>query len=102
MNNLRIIGLSLLGLSLAGCSSNAIQPSVASSADKGAPVSLSMKAASYTVIDLGTLGGTFSYPEIINNRGAVTGRSTLPGDAVIRGFLWEKDGLIDVGALPAG
>lgn len=34
----------------------------------------------YTVIDLGTVGGTFSEPHGINNKDSVAGVSTLQGD----------------------
>jgi probable HAF family extracellular repeat protein len=56
----------------------------------------------YKVVDLGTLGGSFSTNDDVNDRGAAAGTSTLAGDAVTRGFLWTKGGLIDVGALPVG
>jgi probable HAF family extracellular repeat protein len=102
MKNLMTMGLVLLALSLAGCNGSGLQPSAAPSAIKNSAIDLGKSAASYTVTDLGTLGGTLTYPEAINNRGAVSGISTLAGDAVVRGFLWEKDRLIDVGALPAG
>ncbi len=57
---------------------------------------------SYTITDLGTLGGTFSYPSFISPGGAVSGLSTLPGDVVLRSFLWTRDGMIDLGQLPGG
>jgi probable HAF family extracellular repeat protein len=102
MKILFAIALSLLELSLAGCNGSGFQPSGLSSADKGESSGASRSAVSYSVTDLGTLGGTFSFPHAINNRGAVSGQSTLAGDAVGRGFVWEKGRMIDVGALPAG
>jgi len=56
----------------------------------------------YTITDLGTLGGTMSAPNAINNRSAVGGYSTLAGDAVTRGFVWTRGSLIDLGSLAAG
>lgn len=44
----------------------------------------------YTVTDLGTLGGTFSFAEGISNTGWVEGYATLPGDQVYRAFVWRK------------
>jgi len=38
---------------------------------------------SYTITDLGTLGGTFSQGQYVNANGAVSGKSTLPGDTVL-------------------
>ncbi len=55
----------------------------------------------YTVTDLGTLGGTFSIG-INNNRGAYSGASTLAGDTVQHAFLWTGGSLVDLGSLPAG
>jgi probable HAF family extracellular repeat protein len=56
-------------------------------------------AQQYTITDLGTLGGTFSGAVGINNRGLVSGDSTLPGDMVIHGFFWEKGVMADLGTL---
>lgn len=57
----------------------------------------------YTITDLGTLGGTFSYPSFISPSGAVSGLSTLPGDVVLRSFLWTRgSGMIDLGQLAGG
>ena len=58
--------------------------------------------------DLGTLGGSFSEPEGINNRGQVVGNSSLKGDVGCNGspmncdahaFLWEHGSLMDLGTL---
>jgi probable HAF family extracellular repeat protein len=57
------------------------------------------KLSHYTVIDLGTLGGTFSLAGGLNNRGAVVGESTLSGDTIVRGFLWENGSMTDLGTL---
>jgi probable HAF family extracellular repeat protein len=59
----------------------------------------SKKPPRYTVIDLGTLGGAFSEAVGINNRGWVSGYSTLPGDSVIHGFFWRKGVMTDLGTL---
>jgi probable HAF family extracellular repeat protein len=60
----------------------------------------SKKPPRYTVIDLGTLGGTFSEAVGINNRGAVSGYSTLPGDSVVHGFFLGRKGVMtDLGTL---
>ena len=56
-------------------------------------------AARYTVIDLGTLGGTFSLAYAINNRGQIDGFSTLPGDTVEHSFLYNSGSTIDLGTL---
>ena len=53
----------------------------------------------YTVIDLGTLGGTYSNAYGINNNGWVTGISTLPGDKEIHAFLWRDGVMTDLGTL---
>ena len=53
----------------------------------------------YTVKDLGTLGGTFSFAGGINNRGDIEGFSTLPGDTAVHAFLWQKGLMADLGTL---
>ena len=55
---------------------------------------------SYTVTDLGTLGGTFSSAYALNDLGHVVGRSRLePGTFINRGFVWMYGNMIDLGAL---
>jgi len=54
----------------------------------------------YTVINLGTLGGSFAEANGISRRGWVTGFSSLPGDQSFHATLWTKDkGLQDLGTL---
>jgi probable HAF family extracellular repeat protein len=55
----------------------------------------------YTVVDLGTLGGTFSGAEddAPNQAGQVDGYSTLPGESVLHAFLWGRRGMSDLGTL---
>jgi probable HAF family extracellular repeat protein len=47
--------------------------------------------------DLGSLGGTFSFPNDINNRGQVAGTMNLVGDEFYHPFLWDRGRLIDLG-----
>ncbi len=50
--------------------------------------------------DLGTLGGTLVlYSDWINNRGQVSGTSTLAGDQIYHPFLWDNGKLKDLGTL---
>jgi len=52
-----------------------------------------------TMIDLGTLGGTFGFAQCANNRGQVIGQSNLAGDLTYHPFLWEQGVLTDLGTL---
>ena len=53
----------------------------------------------YTVSDLGTLGGTFSWATGINNSGAVSGFSTTPGDIDEHAFFWRDGVMTDLDTL---
>jgi probable HAF family extracellular repeat protein len=53
----------------------------------------------YKVIDLGTLGGTSSSGWGINDRGWISGVSSLPGDIQSRAFLWRRGVMTDLGTL---
>jgi probable HAF family extracellular repeat protein len=48
------------------------------------------RAATYTVTDLGTLGGSRSYAAAINARGDIVGWSTLAGDTTRHAFLYQS------------
>ena len=63
------------------------------------PLQLIAQHTRYTVTDLGTLGGTFTFATGINNRGSVEGHSTLPGDTAFHAFLWQKGVMTDLGTL---
>src|SRR5207302_11038844 len=52
-----------------------------------------------TMIDLGTVGGTYGFASWINDPGAVVGSATNQDDQALLAFLW-KDGVIsNLGAL---
>jgi probable HAF family extracellular repeat protein len=63
-----------------------------------APVRLSAQVR-YTVTDVGTLGGSFVTPNTINNRGQITGISSLAGEAFSHAFFWEDGSITDLGTL---
>ena len=56
-------------------------------------------AASYTVTDLGTLGGSRSFASGINDSGQIVGHSELAGNAVVRPFLYSNGSMTDLGTL---
>ncbi len=51
------------------------------------------------MIDLGNLGGTFSFGQCANNRGEVIGDSNLSGDLVAHAFIWRRGEMKDLGTL---
>jgi len=53
----------------------------------------------YSMKDLGTLGGTFSLGAGLDNRGWVSGFSTLAGDQETHATLWARGGKIDLRTL---
>ena len=65
-----------------------------------APLSLSaqQKLPHYTVVDLGTLGGTFTAAGGISNTGWVEGWASLP-NGNLNAFLWHDGVMTDLGTL---
>ncbi len=56
----------------------------------------------YSVVDLGTLGGTSSFATAINRSGAVVGYAATAGDGASHAFLWRHGVMTDLGVLPGG
>lgn len=56
-------------------------------------------APTYTITDLGTLGGTISSGDGINTSGEVTGYSATSGNAAIHAFLYDGSTMNDLGTL---
>ena len=55
------------------------------------------------MLDLGSLGGTLSFPVAANEQGQVIGQSTLAGDQTSDQFLWDQGKLTDLSTpQPAG
>ena len=54
----------------------------------------------YKLIDLGTLGGTFSDATAVTPAGEIVGESATAGNAEEHAFSWQaKDGMVDLGTL---
>jgi probable HAF family extracellular repeat protein len=54
---------------------------------------------SYTITNLGSLGGTVSVPVALNDRGEVVGFSYTPNNEAARAFLYRKGRMTDLGTL---
>ena len=62
-------------------------------------LALAARQTGYTVTDLGSLGGTSSAGNSINDRGWVSGYSSLSGNATIHAALWRNGKITDLGTL---
>jgi probable HAF family extracellular repeat protein len=62
------------------------------------PLSAQQRLPQYTVVDLGTLGGTFTAPGGMSNSGWVEGWATL-ADGNEHAFLWHNGVMTDLGTL---
>ena len=51
------------------------------------------------MVDVGNLGGTFSFVAGLNNRGQLTGTMNLPGDSTYHAFFWDRGVLTDIATL---
>jgi probable HAF family extracellular repeat protein len=51
------------------------------------------------MIDLGSLGGGFGFPNAVNNRSEVVGGSNVADDQTGHPFLWRRGVMIDLGTL---
>lgn len=56
----------------------------------------------YKLVDLGTLGGTFSQAYGVNDKGWVVGYSSTVGDSAFHAFLWHRGVMTDLGTLGGG
>jgi probable HAF family extracellular repeat protein len=56
----------------------------------------------YSITDVGTLGGSFSTAYGINNNGQVVGASSTAGDAAVHAFLYSGGSMQDLGTLQGG
>lgn len=99
--SLSVATASLAVLVLVGaCTQSPVQPSSQNPASPSAPDTASVRMATVSRIDLGTLGGAASYATDINDSGVVVGWSkTVTG--VDRAFRWTAaQGMTDLGTVP--
>jgi probable HAF family extracellular repeat protein len=95
--------LALIGVvSLASCGAhqqNALPQIPESIVASRAGLARSGQVAQYNVVALATLGGAFGGGNSINNRGWVTGLSSLGGSSSIHAALWRDNTVLDLGTL---
>ena len=58
-----------------------------------------VRAANYTLVDLGTLGGTSSAGWFINSSGQIAGYSDITGDVATHAILVDGNNMQDLGTL---
>src|SRR5579871_503992 len=59
-------------------------------------------AQGYVLIDLGTLGGSQSFADAINEEGQISGGAYLTGDTVFHPVIWDANHVIHDLGLPSG
>ncbi len=95
----RVVICSLLASMLASCASSG-NASLPSAQDAAAPAAATNPTWTYTVVDLGTLGGAVSGANSINDLNWASGFSSLTSTSYIHGALWKNGGpAIDMGTL---
>ena len=60
------------------------------------------RAQGYVLVDLGTLGGSYSFASGINDQGQVVGSANLPGDTVSHPVWWDANQVLHDLGLPSG
>ena len=86
--------LALGAVTAAGACSGGSAPAPASASE-----ALSGEGPRYVIVSLGSLGGSFSFGNSINDRGFVGGLSALPGDGTVHATLWRGHTPLDLGTL---
>lgn len=89
----------LAALVLSGCSDHSTDPvKPPIPAEAAFSTTSTSPELGYAAIDLGTLGGTFSFVGDVNDAGQVVGLSTT-GAGETHAFLWENGVMTDLGTL---
>lgn len=91
--------VALLAAALVACGENGSSPTGVDAPTQSAAAITT--AATYSVKDLGTLGGAEAWANSINDQGGVVGSSYL-ADSHQRAFLWRAGKMQDLGALAGG
>ena len=65
-------------------------------------ISVAAPAQQYTLVQLGTFGGTNSFAYSVNNSGQVAGEANLPGDLSAHAYVYENGSKTDLGTLGGG
>ena len=86
-------------LALAGSACGPDQPATGPSAE---PEATTAAAITWTVRDLGTLGGRSSQANAINSSGVIVGMSNVAGSEQPHAFIWKSGVMSDLGTLAGG
>jgi probable HAF family extracellular repeat protein len=91
-----LLGVALAACTLSACNATASRLLPQRDAGSSAARAAASSPIDYRVVEMPTLGGTFSLGNSINESGTIPGIATLKGDKVSHAVMWDGSRLVDL------